>query len=236
MKHKFLLILTTLIMLASTATAQSHRSVTTEYPFEITTDATNPILYYIYSGRDGGNSYVFANEIPYKETANKLQIVFKNPYSADLNQLWYFMQEGDGIKIISAADNRMVTVANTNDAPKCTLMQNADELTNAYYTWLLDCTNGYYAFQTSDGKTFLSHNGNWQTAGPQMGLYNANGYDDEGSRVTFEALPDDEDSGIVSITFDETSSPIIYTITGRRISKINSPGIYIINGKKTVIR
>ena len=214
------------------------RTTTTDYPFTITTDAENPVLYYIFSGRDSqegtAKTYVFQNSIPYKDTEYKLQIMHQDPRIFP-DQLWYFMEGEDGLMIISLEDNRMITVGSTADAPKCIQMQTAEELTNPYYTWKLDLTDGCYAFMTSDGKNYLSHNGNWTTGGALMGLYNANGAQDEGSRVFFEALPlDDYPTGITSLTTTEQKGSI-YTLTGQRIKSIITPGIYIINGKKVII-
>ena len=208
-----------------------------DYPFVLTTDPANPALYYIYSGRDGAGQAggcVFCNEIPYGETKQKLVLMYKNPNKVELNQLWYFMEDqSGGIKIISAADGRMITVENTTDGAKKVYMQSPEELTHIYYTWTLDVSGGYYAFKTSDSKTYLSHNGNWQTGGPQMGLYNANGSKDEGSRVFFEACP--TPAAITGVTTD-TAVQGTYTISGTRIAKPTAPSVYIIDGKKKVVR
>lgn len=242
MKHFTRLILM-FVMFASFGIAQAQsnsRTITTDFPFEITTDATNPIYYYIYSGRDGQggpSGFVFSNEIPYKETEYKLNIVYRNPNKIDPCQLWYFMEENGCLKIICAADNRMITVPNTNDAPQCVWMQTEQERTNPHYLWKLDIANNYYAFKTSDDRTFLSHNGNWSTAKSQMGLYNANGNDDDGSRVFFEALPKNDYTAIPGISAHPAgNNDVIYTICGRRIDKITAPGIYIRNGKKFIVR
>lgn len=242
MKHKYLFILTSFFMLTTTGNAQVKANVEkADYPFELTTNANNPILYYIFSGRDsqGGTAptYVFANETPWGDSVNRLQIVRQDPRIFH-NQLWYFMEEGEGIKIISFEDNRMITVANTADAPKCTLMQTVEERTNDFYTWILDCANGCYAFKTSDGKSFLSHNGNWSSSQAQMGLYNADGSKDEGSRIFFEALPKENYPASIghNAFANEKAQDAIYTITGTRISKITTSGIYIINGKKKLIK
>lgn len=222
------------------ATAQSLMSAVPaeDYPFVITANAEDPALYYIYTGRDGqgaAGGCVFTNEIPYGETVHKLQLMYPNPNQANPAQLWYFMEAADGnIKIISAADGRMITVADTKDGAKKIFMQTETERTNDFYTWQLDKTGSAYAFRTSDGKTFLSHNGNWATAGPQMGLYNANGSRDEGSRVFFEAYTDP--TGIRSAM---TTVPVrsgICDLSGRRLQRISAPGIYIIDGKKRWVR
>lgn len=239
MKH-FTLIFSLFVLSSLTVRAQVLTSEVSaeDYPFRLTTDAKAPSLYYIYTGRDGNGGAggcVFTNEIPYGDTVNKLQLMYKNPNQAEPSQLWYFMEAEDGnIKIISAADGRMITVANTADGAKKVYMQTEEERTHSYYTWTLDATNGCYAFKTSDGKTFLSHNGNWSTAGPQMGLYNANGSKDEGSRVFFEAYT--APSGINSAITAAPSRPGIYTLTGTRIEKITAPGIYIIDGHKRAVR
>lgn len=242
MKH-FTLFLLALIMCGSMATAQDTSANKTDYPFTLTTDAANPVLYYIYSGRNSENGtnlqFVFTNEIPWGEDTQKLQIVYKNPNEIVKNQLWYFMEAEDGnIMIISAEDHRMVTVASTKDEARCALMQSKEERAeNSFYTWKLDYTDGCYAFQTSDGKTFLSHNGNWATAKATMGLYNANGAQDEVSRVFFEALPieDYPTTGIINLPAAEQTK-VIYNLAGQRVNSITTPGIYIINGKKVVIK
>lgn len=211
----------------------------TDYPFELTTDVEAPKLYYIYTGRDGAGEpggCVFTNEIPYNETLHKLVLMYKNPNEADLTQLWYFVAEGTGVKIVSAADGRMVTVANTNDGAKKVYMQTEADRTNDYYVWTLHESGGYYGFKTSDGKTFLSHNGNWQTAGPQMGLYKADGKADDGTRVFFEAYEGDLPTSISGVATPKSAQQGIYTLTGVRISQITKPGIYIVDGKKKVVR
>ena len=211
-----------LVLTLTSASAQ-------DYPFVITTDASEPALYYIYSGRDGSGQAggcVFCNEIPYGETKQKLVLMYKNPNKVELTQLWYFMEDqSGGIKIISAADGRMITVENTTDGAKKVYMQSPEELTHKYYTWTLDVSGGYYAY--------LSHNGNWQTGGPQMGLYNANGSKDEGSRVFFEACP--THAAITGVATDKAAQGI-YTISGTRIAKPTAPGVYIIDGKKKLVR
>ena len=239
MKH-FTLFTMALALCCSIATAQSTsntRAITTDYPFTVTTDAANPVLYFIFSGRDskGGTekSYVFQNSIPWGDTEYKLQIMRQDPRNFP-DQLWYFMEGEDGLMIISLEGHRMITVASTTDGAKKIQMQTAEERTNAYYTWKLDYTDGCYAFQTSDGKTFLSHNGNWATAKATMGLYNANGAQDEGSRVFFEAV-NAENTGIINLPAAEQTK-VIYNLAGQRVNSITTPGIYIINGKKVVIK
>lgn len=241
MKHFTTLFTMALVLCCSIATAQNTpntRTITTDYPFTVTTDAANPVLYFIFSGRDsqGGadKSYVFQNSIPWGDTEYKLQIMRKDDRNFP-DQLWYFMEGEDGLMIISLEGHRMITVASTTDGTKCIQMQTAEERTNAYYTWKLDLTDDCYAFKTSDEKTYLSHNGNWATSGAQMGLYNANGHDDEGSRVFFQALPlEDYPAGIIP-TIAPKQVKGIYTLTGLRINSITSPGIYIIDGKKVVV-
>ena len=241
MKQKYLIIMASLMMLAGTAKAQMQAPVAkADYPFELTVDAANPVLYYIWNGRDsqGGTAptYVFANEVPWGGTEYKLQIVRQDP-RIFANQLWYFMEEGEGVKIISAEDGRMITVPSTNDAAKCVYMKTAEELTSTdNYVWKLDDVNGCYAFRTADGKTFLSHNGNWSTAKAEMGLYNADGSKDEGSRVFFEALPEENYPTGIEHTVAPVVEDAIYTITGQRIDNITAPGIYIIGGKKRIVR
>ena len=225
---------TSLITLMLVAVATLHAQ-TADYPFTITQPGEEPVLYYIYSGRDGNGgkgSYVFENRTPWGATVEEVQISLADP-RYPLEQFWYFVKADDGnIKIVSALDNKIITVANTNDAAKCTKVLSEDNITTEFCTWILDCTNGYYAFQTSDKRSFLSHNGNWSTAGSRMGLYNANGSADEGSRVFFEPAPTGVTSNIGNIY--DSKEEVIFDITGRRIKQITVPGIYIINGKKVI--
>lgn len=213
---------------------------TKDYPFTLTQEGEEPVLYYIYSGRDGNggkSSYVFTNITPWGSSKQSLCINNQDP-RYPLNQFWYFMEAEDGnIMIISAEDNKIVTVKNSRDVAKCTEMQSRENRTNEFYTWILDYTNGCYAFKTSDGKTFLSHNGSWSSGGQEMGLYNANGSKDEGSRVFFEAAPEGVSTGIiVSVPDSKELVKGIYTITGQKIERIERPGIYIVNGKKTLVK
>ena len=233
--RKFTTLLMLLLLCTATLPAQ-----TVEYPFTITTDASKPVLYYIYTGRDGNGGKggaVFYNETPYGGDKQEVCLAYPDPRNP-LTQFWYFMEAEDGkLKIISAEDGKIITVANTNDAPKCTAMQSESELTNAYNTWTLDYTNGYYAFKTADGRTFLSHNGNWATGGNRMGLYNADGSRDEGSRVFFEPAPEGITAGIIDTTADAYGdNDAIYDLTGRKIDEITKSGIYIIGGKKVFVK
>ena len=184
---RFSTLFTLFIVALTSAMAQ-----TSDYPFTLTKAGETPVLYYIYSGRDGGgdkSQYVFTNVTPWGAEKPALCINNQDP-RLPLNQFWYFMEAEDGnIMIISAEDGKMVTVPHSNNAAKCTEMQSKEELTNKFYTWIFNETNGCYAFQTSDKKNFLSHNGNWQTGGQVMGLWNADGSKDEGTRVFFEPAP-----------------------------------------------
>ena len=225
-----------LLIFTTTLTAQNH-------PFTLTKAGEEPVLYIIHSGRNGGNGgendYVFVNLKAYNSEGlgltRRAPTEFFNRY---LEQLWYFMEGEDGNIIIkSAYDNGLIAVTNTTDKAKCAKILSEEEATGTYHTWILNNTNGFYAFQTSDQRTYLSHNGNWQTGGQFMGLYNANGSKDEGSRVFIEKAPDGISTNIENIiTEAKEKEPIIFSLTGLRVKKITHPGIYIINGKKVAIQ
>lgn len=233
---KFTSLLAMLLIFATTIIAQ-----TTNYPFTLTQEGEEPVLYFIYSGRDGNGGigdYVFSNTRAYNAKNDGLGLSRKDPRNF-LEQLWYFMEAEDGcIMIISAYDNSLVSVANTTDSPKCAKLWSKADAENKYYTWILDNTNGCYAFKTSNGKTFLSHNGNWSTGGQYMGLYKDNGSKDEGSRVFFEAAPLGIVTGITAPTTVKNQETIkgIYTLTGQKIENITKAGIYIIDGKKIFVK
>ena len=70
-----------------------------------------------------------------------------------------------------------------------------------------------------------------------MGLWNADGSKDEGTRVFFEAAPEGVSTGIkaVKVQGNETSKTI-YTLSGQKQSSATRPGIYVVNGKKTIVK
>lgn len=231
--------ISTLFTLLLVVLASVHAQ-TNDYPFELTKEGEVPKLYYILSGRDGNggkSDYAFTNLIPWGKETPALCLNRQDP-RLPLNQFWYFMEAEDGnIMIISAEDGRMVTVPHTNNAAKCTEMQSKAELTNKFYTWIFNETNGCYAFQTSDKKNYLSHNGNWSTAGQVMGLWNADGSKDEGTRVFFDKAPEGVNTGIAALKTDTgKDAPLIFTPAGQKVSATTRSGIYIVNGRKIVVR
>ncbi|MDE6400822.1 MAG: hypothetical protein K2L68_08175, partial [Muribaculaceae bacterium] len=52
------------------------------------------------------------------------------------------------------------------------------------------------------------------------------------------AQQEDDMSGVTNIEDDKVANgpDVIYTLQGIRLERISSPGIYIINGKKTVVK
>ena len=70
-----------------------------------------------------------------------------------------------------------------------------------------------------------------------MGLYKENGSKDEGSRVFFEAAPEGIETGIKTVNANASQSISgIFTITGQKIESITHPGIYIVDGKKILVK
>ena len=129
---RFSTLFTMFVVALTSAMAQ-----TNDYPFTLTKAGETPVLYYIYSGRDGGGDkgdYVFTNVKPWGAEKHALCLNHQDP-RLPLNQFWYFMEAEDGnIMIISAEDGKMVTVPHSNNAAKCTEMQSKEGLTNKFYT------------------------------------------------------------------------------------------------------
>jgi hypothetical protein len=55
-------------------------------------------------------------------------------------------------------------------------------------------------------------------------------------RAYFMLIPDKPDTGIESIQDSNKRDDVVYDLTGRRIERITTPGIYIRNGKKVYVR
>ena len=70
-----------------------------------------------------------------------------------------------------------------------------------------------------------------------MGLWNADGSKDEGTRVFFEPAPEGVSTGIkdVKVNANETTKAI-YTLAGQKQNNVVRPGIYVVNGKKTIVK
>ena len=154
-------------------------------PFEITTDAENPICYTIktratYYYTLSGNNIALSNGTDFAENTNKH---------------WFFMLDNDkNLKIYSLADkvNSMgyITVGDGNT--KLTKDHTADGFVADTYTlYFNDDTNNSsewyskacFAFRPTEGDTFVSNHGG---EGNKIGFYN--GYNDNGTRVEFECV------------------------------------------------
>ena len=154
-------------------------------PFELTTDPENPICYTIRSGRNPGNYYFTLD-------ANKVKLYNNRNLATDNKTHWFFMLDTDkNLKIypLSDKENPMgyITVGDgntklTNDANAANY---AGDTYSLYFNDASAATynNTTFAFRPTAGDIFVSNHGGTTN---YMGFYN--NYNDQGTRVAFEAV------------------------------------------------
>ena len=157
-------------------------AVAAEYPFKVTTDAENPELYAIKSGR--GDAYWWT----YNPTDS---LIFLSAYAYDDSQYWYFMEvtEGEatylqlypalgegkamGYKDTSAGAAKVWSVTPGTEGYDC--------------RWIFDNNGGKapYGLKTSNGSIWLS---NYGGAAYKMGFWTNGPAGDGGSAMYFEPV------------------------------------------------
>ena len=159
------------------------------YPFTVTTDEANPVLYAIKSGR--GDAYWYT----YDANDRKISLA---QYTATNAQLWYFKQvvTADFAYALQLCpylgEGKVMSYENTdNGAGKIVAQAPGTEgWTNV---WSFVTTNGStpYGLQTYDKKNYLSNNGGVNN---KMGMWNAAPNADAGTAFTLldEATAIDE--------------------------------------------
>ena len=154
-------------------------------PFEITTDAENPICYTI---KTRATYY-------YTLSGNNIALSNGTDFAEDTNKHWFFMLDADkNLKIYSLADkeNSMGYITVEGGNTKLTNNHSATNYVGDTYTlYFSDNTNNsnewyskaYFAFRPTTGNTFVSNHGG---TGNKMGFHND--YNDNGTRVEFECV------------------------------------------------
>ena len=155
----------------------------TEYPFKVTTDAENPELYAIKSGR--GDAYWWT----YDATDG---MIFLSAYAYEPSQYWYFKEVtvGDSATFLQlypyTGEGKAMSYQNTDNAPaKIYAVTPGEEGWNS--NWLLETTNGGapYGLWTSGKENRLSNNGGTHN---KMGMWNASPSADAGTAMYFEPV------------------------------------------------
>ncbi len=149
------------------------------YPFTVTTDDSNPVVYAIKSGRGEGFWYT------YDATDGKIAL---SPYTAAQTQLWYFKEVVTedykyALQLFPyTGEGKAMSYENTgNGAAKIVAQALNTNGWNNYWT-LVAGSDGKYALQTYDKANYLSNNGG--TAN-KMGMWNAGPDSDAGTAMYF---------------------------------------------------
>ena len=175
-----------------------------EYPFTITTDDENPILYAIKSGR--GDAYWYT----YDNSDGKISL---SQYTGADTQLWFFKETATddykcALQLYPYADKtKAMSYENTNNGTAKIVAQTpgTEGWTNL---WLLASTNDAapYGLQTYNKANYLSNNGG---TGYKMGMWTAAPSADPGTAMYFstpsETLQDLIDKATELAKFEGTT-------------------------------
>ena len=148
------------------------------YPFVLTTDDENPVLYTIRSGRGDACWYTYNAEDG---------MIALSEYTAAQTQYWYFKEIAtDDYKCALQfypylGEGKAMSYENTNDGPE-KIVAKALETEGWTNLWNVVDTEGNapYGLQTYNKKNYLSNHGG---AGKKMGMYNAAPGKDEGTAM-----------------------------------------------------
>lgn len=149
-----------------------------QYPFEVTTDISNPIVYTLFSGR-GGNT-VWTYDEGY---------IFIKALNNSTEQYWFFMDyfdEATGqyyLNLLPAADPTVVMgyKETTNGHTKVFAGHNGDENFDSRWVYATD-GEGYYGFKpAANQNTYLSNYGGVTN---RMGFYHDGPQRDGGTCIT----------------------------------------------------
>ena len=157
-------------------------AVAAEYPFKVTTDAENPELYAIKSGR--GDAYWWT----YNPTDSLITL---SAYAYDESQYWYFMEVTEGettyLQVYPAlGEGKAMGYKDTNAG--AAKVWSVTPGTEGYdCRWIFDNNGGKapYGLKTSNGAIYFS---NYGGAGYKMGLWTTGPAGDAGTAMYFETV------------------------------------------------
>ena len=154
-------------------------AVAAEYPFKVTTDAENPELYAIKSGRGDAYWWTYTTD----------GMISLAAYTYDDSQYWYFMEvtEGESTYLMLypylGEGKAMGYTDTTAGAAKVTAVAPGTEGYDC--RWIFDNNNGKapYGLKTSNGAIYLS---NYGGAHNKMGFWTTGPAGDGGTAMYFE--------------------------------------------------
>ena len=199
-------------------------NATMTYPFAVTADVENPVLYAIKSGRtDNGKGWWYT----YDSADGKIALT---QFTMANTQYWYFKEVVKNAKPYLelypySGDGTAMSYAGTNSAAG-TIMAASKQSGNCNTLWQLEIQNGKYGLQTENKENRLSNNAGVSN---KMGMWNAGPNDDTGTAMylfekpqySFDLTTDDENPNLYAIRNHRSqTSWFTYLTTGDDAGKI----------------
>ena len=147
-----------------------------DYPFTLTTDEENPVLYNIQVNR---SYYSPATYLQYNEQTSVVNIAAATDNAS--YQAWYFMTGTDGAVLIKPYNGEGKVLGADDNGDGGTKVWAVENGTKNICEWTIE-ENGEWYNILGDGKCFSNHGGNSPSPGT-MGFYNDKG--DGGSQFKF---------------------------------------------------
>ena len=199
-------------------------NATMTYPFTVTADVENPVLYAIKTGRtDNGKGWWYT----YDEEDGKIALT---QFTMANTQYWYFKEVVKNAKPYLelypySGDGTAMSYAGTNSAAG-TIMAASKQSGNYNTLWQLEIQNGKYGLQTENKENRLSNNAGVSN---KMGMWNAGPSEDTGTAMylfekpqySFDLTTDDENPNLYAIRNHRgQTSWFTYLTTGDDAGKI----------------
>ena len=156
------------------------------YPFTLTTDDENPVLYAIKSGRTDRSQGWWYTYDPSDQKIGLTQFTMAN------TQFWYFKEIVKNNKVYlqlypAAGEGKAMSYNNTNNTAGNVIAKDVNNTENYKSTWLLEVVNGKYGLQTEGRENRLSNNGgvvdNGVLTNNKMGMWNDGPNNDAGTAM-----------------------------------------------------